>query len=394
MAVDPIYFRIPGDKELYERPAAANFASREYDAVFDPFGLTDFGQKYLYLTLDDLVELRTIAIVEPTNPASGDIVYSYVQNSYFDNTTGNFISSYGKEQTVLGALVIQDALSANVIEAEPNSLITFRDLLANLSFEETGKEGRFYVEGPGPGQIVTNLDQSELDFSSYALKVSDNPVDFEFWPTLSIDQITGEFVPSDINLMGSTGLDGFWDAPGATNFDSVVNNADAEMPYDVLTYQSSPNGINLDFMAMTIVDGWGFTDTFTANKFGSFLLSSNDDIVNLTGADLDDKEQYITIADPYGNDFYFGKGVLGTLVLLEDSAGTDFFNFTEIAGNLIVATDAHETWGYGYQAINVDNNLQIGTQNAINLDGFSKFSDVIYGQELALVSIDEFELIL
>ena len=399
MTVDPItYFRIPGDEELYERPVAANFGTKEYDAIFDPFGLTDFGQRYIYLTLDDLAVPINVAVVEPTNPATGNASYEYELNWYFDGDTGNFLATYVKEQTIVGAVVIQNALSADVTESEPNNLSSLSDLGLNVSVHFVDKEGRIFEEDDDDflfaGQVVSNLDQSELDISTYALRPSDYTFDFDFIPTLKVDPLSGEFVQLDISLMGSPGFDEFWDAPGTTIFDSVINNTEAGSPYDAINYQNSPNGIALDFSSRSIVDGWGFTDTFAPNKFNVFGLSTQDDTVNLTGANLDDKEQYITVADPYGNDFYSGQGFLDTTVIIGDFSGTDFFDFTELAGNLTIINDAHETWGYGYQAINVDNNSQIGTQNTINLNGFSKFSDVIYGQKLPLDSSTDFETIL
>ena len=91
MAVDPIsHFRIPGDEELYEHPVAANFSDNQYEAVFDPFGLTNFGQRYIYLTLDDMAAAINVAVVLPTNPATGNTRYDFEQKEYFDRDTGNY----------------------------------------------------------------------------------------------------------------------------------------------------------------------------------------------------------------------------------------------------------------------------------------------------------------
>mgnify|MGYP000910505203 CR=1 FL=1 len=399
MAVDPIsHFRIPGDEELYERPVAANFGDNQYEAVFDPFGLTNFGQRYIYLTLNDMAAAINVAVVFPTNPATGNISYDFVPTNYFDGNTGNYLLTFSKQQSVEAAVVIQNALSAGVIDSEPNNLSTLSDLGLNVILHYTDKDGRVFgnsdQEGLLDGQVVSNLGQSELDFSKYIETNSNYSWDFGFIPTLSVDPLTGEFIPIEINLIGSSGSDLFGDAPGATNFDSAINNFDATDPYDSLSYISSPTGIVLDFPSRTIVDGWGFTDTFTPDKFNAFIMSTKDDLINLSGASLESNENYITIADLGGDDFYFGQAVLDTTVAIADTAGTDFFDLTELFGNLIIGNDAHETWDYGYRAMNVDNNVQIGTQNTVNLSGYSKFSDVIYGQKLSLDSSTDFETIL
>jgi hypothetical protein len=106
MAVDPIsHFRIPGDEELYEHPVAANFGDNQYEAVFDPFGLTNFGQRYIYLTLDDMAAAINVAVVLPTNPATGNTRYDFEQKEYFDRDTGNYINILVEAQNIVGAVV-------------------------------------------------------------------------------------------------------------------------------------------------------------------------------------------------------------------------------------------------------------------------------------------------
>jgi hypothetical protein len=225
------YFRIPSDEELYERPVTANFGTKEYDSIFDPFGLTDIGQRYIFLTLDDLAIPINVAVVEPTNPATGNASYEYLLNWYFDGDTGNYLAAYVKEQSILGAVVIQNALSVGVTESEPNNLSSLSDLGLNMSLHFVDKEGRIFEEDDDDflfaGQVVRNLDQSELDISTHALRPSDYTFDFEFIPTLKVDPLSGEFVQLDISLMGSSGLGEFWDTPGNTTFDSVINNTEA-----------------------------------------------------------------------------------------------------------------------------------------------------------------------
>ena len=77
MAVTETYYRIAGDFALYEDPSPVTLQGTIYDAVFDPFGLTDLGQKFLGLTTEDMAEFRTAAFIIPTNLATGEVVQNY-----------------------------------------------------------------------------------------------------------------------------------------------------------------------------------------------------------------------------------------------------------------------------------------------------------------------------
>ena len=52
MAVAETYYRVAGDFSLYEAPAQVTLGSRTYSAAFDPFDLTDIGQKFITLSVE------------------------------------------------------------------------------------------------------------------------------------------------------------------------------------------------------------------------------------------------------------------------------------------------------------------------------------------------------
>lgn len=84
----------------------------------------------------------------------------------------------------------------------------------------------------------------------------------------------------------------------------------------------------------------------------------------------------VVVVDPSGNDFYYGAGA-SNFPFIVDYEGSDFFDFSRIDQSVMLWLQSSELFGHGNQAINVGNDLQIGTGNSINLHGYSRYSDVI-----------------
>ena len=276
MAVTETYYRISGDFSLYEQASPVTVQGTIYDAVFDPFELTDLGQKFLGLTTEDMAEFPTVAFIIPTNLATGEVSTNFRSDEYFDDETGNFVATFHQGQELMGSFVIRRALSADIQANSENTLNIFNGLVSNFNGVQLDADLNIIstAEPMFETWVVTSTPILNVDLTSISASEIDGD-EITFIPTRIVDSVTGDFFATPRTIFGSAELDIISSEFGDTHYDSIKNSGTyeffgADSKLDLIRYDNAPSAVTINFADNTIMDGWGTADTFASNKFSVF----------------------------------------------------------------------------------------------------------------------------
>lgn len=354
---------------VFEEPVKVELDGLTYEAILDPFNLSEAGQTFVKLNYADLdpwitysssgygysgggspieneprenLSAYTFGFILPSlgSGRSLDLERLYIIE-YIDKDTGAYVTAVFRDSE-LGAIL--------VIENVPNyeGIIGYGSI--NAEFLSSDLARLLPDSEPDTTTVnITNGISEQLNLGDFALPVKNELFDddFEVIPTLEPAATTGEYIPTARTYIGSLGKDGYFSEPGNTVYLSTGNDDTVSgEELDEIDYSSSPGPITVAFdLGLVTDDGWGFQDTFSANEF------------EILGSHFADTYQNIetgSIYDLAGDDYYQLQGSIRS-AFIGDMSGANYIDIqaTQVASMEVgIGLFASKVYGSGYYAQN------------------------------------------